>query len=78
MSPFVQNVVVPLEGTWIEIIIDYSCLHDAVVVPLEGTWIEIHPPVSLYGVHQVVPLEGTWIEISLHLQINLPVTRRTP
>ena len=33
--------VVPLEGTWIEIIQIRLSVDDNYVVPLEGTWIEI-------------------------------------
>ena len=33
--------VVPLEGTWIEIVITPSSSKAFNVVPLEGTWIEI-------------------------------------
>ena len=34
-------MVVPLEGTWIEIIKAEELYHSGMVVPLEGTWIEI-------------------------------------
>ncbi len=55
--------VVPLVGTWIEIISVHIGLCYGVVVPLVGTWIEIN--VSLFSnlIASVVPLVGTWIEI---------------
>ena len=41
MQSFV-NIVVPHEGTWIEIMEQYAIEKRLPVVPHEGTWIEIH------------------------------------
>ena len=62
------DLVVPLEGTWIEIgdvIPDKDAFK---VVPLEGTWIEICPRLCSILGNNVVPLEGTWIEIRLAIR----------
>ena len=56
-------MVVPLEGTWIEIGLPLRLYLQPAVVPLEGTWIEIHPLRVEHLSRRVVPLEGTWIEI---------------
>ena len=39
--------VVPLVGTWIEIVISQEFPRDPDVVPLVGTWIEISHPGAL-------------------------------
>ncbi len=56
--------VVPLAGTWIEII--NSDLQNSFnsVVPLAGTWIEINCRTRKRLYRNVVPLAGTWIEIT--------------
>ena len=36
-----NRIVVPLVGTWIEILAGIQNIHASVVVPLVGTWIEI-------------------------------------
>ena len=72
-------MVVPHEGTWIEICQNKKEGNKTVVVPHEGTWIEMlirlyFPllrrsfPTREYALPQpasidVVPHEGTWIEI---------------
>ena len=55
--------VVPLVGTWIEIVNYKVCLPAEMVVPLVGTWIEIHRREAIAQSRVVVPLVGTWIEI---------------
>ena len=56
--------VVPLVGTWIEIIYQKKLTKSIFVVPLVGTWIEMPDVFSLLSPVTVVPLVGTWIEIS--------------
>ena len=58
--------VVPLVGTWIEIIKDLSVSSRLYVVPLVGTWIEILIAIVATCILNVVPLVGTWIEIGLY------------
>ena len=65
----VPAIVVPLEGTWIEIVVRGNGVRVKGVVPLEGTWIEIVAVMRVELILLVVPLEGTWIEI---LQPYLP------
>ena len=54
--------VVPLVGTWIEIL-THAGYEPRKVVPLVGTWIEIVDVCYYQWVTIVVPLVGTWIEI---------------
>ena len=55
--------VVPLVGTWIEMLIFIEKKSLDGVVPLVGTWIEIEENPYGWKVNFVVPLVGTWIEI---------------
>ena len=57
------SCVVPLAGTWIEIIWYLSSISRYFVVPLAGTWIEISLVSVWLLLGLVVPLAGTWIEI---------------
>ena len=63
--------VVPLAGTWIEMLASKPRVLAKVVVPLAGTWIEIHIYAGNWRRHIVVPLAGTWIEMSRCAEINL-------
>ena len=56
-------VVVPHEGTWIEIRRKACFKGNTKVVPHEGTWIEILEAEGEEAFAEVVPHEGTWIEI---------------
>ena len=56
--------VVPLVGTWIEIIKQFGMSELSFVVPLVGTWIEILRKGYRRCAWKVVPLVGTWIEIT--------------
>ena len=58
-------MVVPLVGTWIEILSIRIAPMAKAVVPLVGTWIEITVPSISRDISLVVPLVGTWIEIYL-------------
>ena len=63
--------VVPLAGTWIEIISPKEGKRYLIVVPLAGTWIEISILNTRPTQLRVVPLAGTWIEIANILAIVL-------
>ena len=58
-----RHKVVPLVGTWIEILTARPTEQYPCVVPLVGTWIEIISGRNR-SFFKVVPLVGTWIEIS--------------
>ena len=55
--------VVPLVGTWIEIMVVATGHGKEMVVPLVGTWIEMNLGRYDKMFCMVVPLVGTWIEI---------------
>ena len=59
-----KSLVVPHEGTWIEIPMVVKALKMNNVVPHEGTWIEMVKQWKNFRWRQVVPHEGTWIEIA--------------
>ncbi len=60
-------MVVPHEGTWIEISNRTVRALTYLVVPHEGTWIEILPLGKNRPRMAVVPHEGTWIEMQTHI-----------
>ena len=71
-------MVVPHEGTWIEMMMVQLTIINHPVVPHEGTWIEIRitGPASVPG--SVVPHEGTWIEISVKESFFRKMDCRSP
>ena len=66
-----DDIVVPHEGTWIEILIQKVSIRSSRVVPHEGTWIEIIKDTHPRKEESVVPHEGTWIEISRTVIISV-------
>ena len=73
-----RAVVVPHEGTWIEI--DGRDAYDdyMTVVPHEGTWIEITGTETARLHSHVVPHEGTWIEMFDWKENGVHQPRRSP
>ena len=70
--------VVPLVGTWIEMIKEMDAYFERQVVPLVGTWIEISPVSTFFSISTVVPLVGTWIEILVSTSLASSSQRRSP
>ena len=58
-----NQLVAPLVGAWIEIILNSSFSTVSKVAPLVGAWIEISLRVSFQARPFVAPLVGAWIEI---------------
>jgi len=71
-------LVVPLAGTWIEIIVPGRSKFFRKVVPLAGTWIEMRHQGNIDWDSVVVPLAGTWIEIEKAPIKLLEITGRSP
>ena len=42
--------VVPLAGTWVEMLLQFAAVSPAMVVPLAGTWVEIGFLISLENI----------------------------
>ena len=60
---FVERIVAPLAGAWIEMINAVFKVRVARVALLAGAWVEnIHPAVIVPEA-RVAPLAGAWIEI---------------
>ena len=74
----VLAVVVPHEGTWIEILTVMQTANEYVVVPHEGTWIEIIKDTHPRKEESVVPHEGTWIEILIGSAFAVGKLSRSP
>ncbi len=57
--------VVPLAGTWVEIMCSECSPRIGDVVPLAGTWVEIPRGGVCDRERPVVPLAGTWVEMTM-------------
>ena len=57
------ELVAPLVGAWIEIVLSKGESSPGEVAPLVGAWIEIFFDVNIVVFDLVAPLVGAWIEI---------------
>ena len=73
-----MSVVVPLAGTWIEILQSASRQICFTVVPLAGTWIEIAMVIGITIIIIDVPIAGTWIEIPVCMVLSNKLYGRPP
>ena len=67
-SLFLDRVVAPLAGAWIEIAVKNTVTKFMGVAPLAGAWIEIPRYLDAKFLTNVAPLAGAWIEIDVELQ----------
>ena len=58
-----ENLVAPLAGAWIEIVVKIAVELSPNVAPLAGAWIEINQSKMRLMMLLVAPLAGAWIEI---------------
>ena len=73
-----EDVVAPLAGAWIEIVVFPSMEVCVKVAPLAGAWIEIKSRPRYAICEKVAPLAGAWIEINLQRKKAYATIRRSP
>ena len=60
-----MEIVTPLAGVWIEIVMLDVEVRNTEVTPLAGVWIEIKSCNIITPTNLVTPLAGVWIEIPI-------------
>ncbi len=72
------ELVAPLVGAWIEIVLSKGESSPGEVAPLVGAWIEIFFDVNIVVFDLVAPLVGAWIEIPSAFERNTDNMSRSP
>ena len=73
-----HEIVAPLAGAWIEIVVAGWLMPQAGVAPLAGAWIEIVGVITNHNKFDVAPLAGAWIEIPISIRKLTPIQSRSP
>ena len=75
---FLDQVVAPFAGAWIEIAMTFAVAAATLVAPFAGAWIEIISTCTDYTCSSVAPFAGAWIEILLHEHFLRSIHRSHP